>query len=158
MKKHVNFSIDSEILAKYKKIVPNASADIEAYMTRKLAESGVSENQEGSAISLQDYQALRTDLEKKRGQIANVEDYLRKVHKFDILYAMAKQVGLNWATLANLEECKPKLLDAWTGEKSLMNEFISYLEWVQERLVINQKFDDIRHGKVKVVDAVAEKA
>jgi hypothetical protein len=122
-------------------------------MRRKLAESGVSENQEGLAITPQDYQALRIDLEKKRRQIEKVETYLRNVRKFDMLYAVAKQVGLNWATLTNLEECKPKLLSAWTGEKSLMNEFINYLEWVQERLEIDGKLSDIRNGKVKVVDA-----
>ncbi len=155
MKQHTNISIDTEVIKRFKTLVPNVSADIEAYMRQKIADAGGQEDNPGKTITPEDYQALRTNLERKRKQIANVEEYLRKIHKFDMLYAVAKQSGLNWATLANLEELKPKLLREWSGEKSVMNEFINYLEWVQERLVINGKLDDVRSGKIKVECAIS---
>lgn len=157
MKQHATFSIDQEVLSKFKRIVANVSADLETYMRQKLLESGLKVNEAGVAVTRQQYDQLNLDFIRKGRQVADEEAYLRKIRKFDMLYAVAKQAGLDWQGLSNLRECKPKMRLLWTGSSGLMREFLIYLDWSERRHKLEKQLADIEDGKVKIVDDDFEK-
>ncbi|MCJ7633328.1 hypothetical protein MUP77_13195, partial [Candidatus Bathyarchaeota archaeon] len=159
MKLHVTLSIDSEVFPKFKAIVPNVSADVEAHMRCRLAENGIAGEQKQSSMTLQQYDHLSREFIKVGRQVANEEAYLRKIRKFDVLMSVCKQAGLD-QSLSNLRECSAKMSDVWVvtwkGNPDLMREFLIYLGWSKHLRELGKQLSDVDNGKVKVVDASAE--
>jgi hypothetical protein len=153
MKQHVTLSVDIEVLSEFKKLVSNVSADVEGYMRDKLTKGGVSQVQTGPAVSRRQLEEMNREFIKTGRRVAGEEAYLRKIRKFDLLYSVAMQADLDWKGLTNLQECKAKMRAAWTGSSSLMQEFLIYLDWCQQRGKLEKQLKDIDEGRVRVAEA-----
>lgn len=152
MKQHVTLSVDIEVLSEFKKLVSNVSSDVEGYMRDRLAKDGVSQVQIDPAVTRRQLEEMSREFIKTGRRVADEEAYLRRIRKFDLLYAVAKQVGLDWQGLTNLQECKPKMRSVWTGSLGLMQEFLIYLDWCQQRTKLGKQLRDIEEGKVRIAD------
>lgn len=158
MKQHVTLSVDIEVLSEFKKFVSNVSADVEGYMRDKLAKGGGSQVQTGPAVSRRQLEEMNREFIKTGRRVNDEEAYLRKIRKFDLLYAVAMQAGLDWKGLTNLQECKAKMRSIWTGSSSLLQEFLIYLDWCQQRGKLEKQLKDIDEGRVRVAEAETKEA
>lgn len=135
------------------------SADVEGYMRDKLAKGGpFPELGQGKTVSRRQLEEMNREFIKTGRRANDEEAYLRKIRKFDMLYAVAIQADLDWHGLTNLQECKAKMRSIWTGSSSLMQEFLIYLEWCQQRGKLEKQLKDIDEGRVRVAEAETKEA
>lgn len=69
---------------------------------------------------------------------------LQEQHVWDRLLALADQVGLNMEDLNNLNKVLPQLFKAWDDSEDYMHRFITYLEKLKEKWIVEKQLLRIR--------------
>jgi hypothetical protein len=96
----------------------------------------------------QEYEKLRIQQLKLKDQTAKLELFLRTKKLFDLFYFVAvKKVGLDWGDLHNLNECLPRLFQAWKeqgGQESDLHVCITYVELSEKRVLVERRLREMR--------------
>lgn len=141
-----SFSIEREVYTRLKPALASQgksiSEEVNELLKRRLAEL---EGSEGQPLQVaMDYEALKRQHIKLSEETIRLTKTLRNMGVYEELRDMAKNLGLDFETLSNLEEVAAKLLKNWQGLKTSPHLFITLLETGKKKKAIETKLEEIR--------------
>jgi hypothetical protein len=140
MKHRTNVSLDADLLARFKKLVPSVSAEFNEFMRRRVAElEGRPEDFSG------DYGELKKKHSTLYSRVSRKEVDLREgaPEAFAKANESLAQLGMK-ADLSNADQIIPKLVGAWTGEQDFLHEYISLVELSREKRKVEHRLSEMR--------------
>lgn len=151
VKVRTNFSLEKDVLSRFKKLVPNMSQEVEVFMSQRIIElSGSDEN--GRRLRYEElknqYNKLVREVAKKDAELAATPYY----HEANDLLA---GLGLK-KDFSNADELIPKLTKQWKGPAEFLHEYISLVELARDKRVVERELTQLRSQSTAVPEATRE--
>lgn len=153
MKVRTNFSLEKEVLKRFKKLVPNMSEEVETFMSQRIIElSGSDEN--GRHLR---YEELKNQYNKLVREVAKKDTELTAItphyHEANTLLA---GLGLK-KDFSNADELIPKLTKEWKGPAEFLHEYISLVELARDKRVVERELTQLRSQSQSTETSVSSK-
>ena len=121
------------------------SQEVNEFIIRRVAEL------EGSPteVDADQYEDLKRRQLRLSNDVGSIEKHLtgRKVYRR--LEALVEKLGLDLEDFHNLDEVSPKLLKEWDDAPDHAHQFITLLETVKEKRMVERRLAEIRNAKGK---------
>ncbi|MEM3578463.1 MAG: hypothetical protein QXX51_08500 [Candidatus Bathyarchaeia archaeon] len=141
-----SFSIEREVYTRLKADLAvqgkSISEEVNELLRKRLAELEGSEGQPLQVAA--DYEALKRQHIKLSEETMRLTKTLRNMGVYEELRNMAKDLGLDFDTLSNVEEVGAQLLKNWEGRKTSAHLFITLLETGKKKKAIEKKLEETR--------------
>ena len=128
-RKPVTLYLPVDVYEEFKRRNPNVSKRVAELMQADLAGQGVDLQPPKPSVEEEIEQLTKERLRLQR-DIDRLEKRLSK--ELPSLEKLAEECGVK-QDLSNLEETIPKMLEAWKGYTSIIQDFITLLRWKKER-------------------------
>lgn len=152
MKVRTNFSLEKDVLKRFKQLVPNMSEEVEGFMSRRIIElSGSDENGRRARYEelKNQYNKLLRDVAKKDAELAGITPHYHEAN--DLLAGL----GLK-KDFSNADELIPKLTKQWKGPAEFLHEYISLVELARDKRVVERELTQLRSQSIAVPEATRE--
>jgi len=143
--------IDEDIWQRFRQIMlqekRSASGKIEDYMKAYIAEY------EGRTdvdleTSTADYEALKQHHIKLVTETENLEKRFRRIGQYESLDEFSEKVGLE-RSLDNFAKMVPVMLEKWQGREADIHMWITFLELVRDRRLVEARLEEARKAMVE---------
>ena len=128
-RKPVTLYLPVDVYEEFKRRHPNVSRRVAELMEADLSQAGVNLQPPKPSLEEEIEQLTRERLRLQR-DIDRLEKRLSK--ELPSLEKLAEECGVK-PDLSNLEEAIPKMIKAWKGYLSTLQDFITLLRWKRER-------------------------
>jgi len=139
MKVRTNFSLDKDVLSRFKKLVPNMSGEVEAFISRRVIELSGSDERARRVR----YEELQSQYSKLVKKVAEKKDELSEIIPyFQEANDLLAGLGLK-KDFSNADELIPKLRKQWDGGRpsEFIHQYISLVELARDKRLVERELD-----------------
>lgn len=142
MKTRHTISVSDESFKALQKLVPNVSAELDAFVKKRVAELT------GRPVdNSDDYEALKVRHMALVSEVVKLEKRLSKeAENFGKANILLGELGVK-PDLSNAGEVIPKFLVAWKGSQEFMHEYVTLVEVAQKKKEAETRLREVRSAK-----------